>query len=169
MWKTLLSNSSCPLVCVCECDLASLAPRWLSGKENAQGKWAKRWRWKILLIIVLNASPRSACVCTLKREFIAIVMRVHSRELHRGVSLMISKQKMKCEKKASTQFDAACNQIKYFIELRCEKQGELYSEYYGGRVKISICKWACGSSWEKMSNRVRHSARRPSRSYCALE
>lgn len=55
-------------------------------------------------------------------------MRVHSRELHRGVSLMISKQKMKCEiKKASTQFDAACNQIKYFIELRCEKQGELYS------------------------------------------
>lgn len=71
---------------------------------------------------------------------------------------MISKQKMKCEvKKASTQFDAACNQIKYFIELRCEKQGELYSEYYGGRaVKISICKWACGSSWEKMSNRVRH-------------
>lgn len=57
-------------------------------------------------------------------------MRVHSRELHRGVSLMISKQKMKCEKKASTQFDAACNQIKYFIELRCEKQGELYSNVW---------------------------------------
>lgn len=87
MWKTLLSNSSCPLVCVCECDLASLAPRWLSGKENAQGKWAKRWRWKILLIIVLNASPRSACVCTLKREFIAIVMRVHSRERTQGRQL----------------------------------------------------------------------------------